>query len=254
MDLGLTGKVALVTGARTGIGRATADLLASEGAIVVGVSRQASDDAPNGVEHRCCDLAIDGAARRLISDVVADHGGHDILVNNAAVAELTRGVQDFDRAHWQRSFDLNLFAVAETVSASLEHLERRHGSIVNVSSVNAFLPSSEGAAYSATKAGLTNLTKAIATQFNGRVRANVVSPGLTATPMWLGDGGIATQLAALDHGTAKEIADATAANTPLRRFLEPTEIAAAILFLVSPIASAITGVDLVVDGGLTPTI
>ena len=125
---------------------------------------------------------------------------------------------------------------------------------MNVSSVNAFLPSSEGAAYSATKAGLTNLTKAIATQFNGRVRANVVSPGLTATPMWLGDGGIATQLAALDHGTAKEIADATAANTPLRRFLEPTEIAAAILFLVSPIASAITGVDLVVDGGLTPTI
>ncbi len=126
--------------------------------------------------------------------------------------------------------------------------------IINVATVNAKMPAAEAPSYSASKAALVNLTKSIATQYATKVRAITVSPGLTATPMWLGPEGVAEKLAATGGGTAEEIAAATAASTLLQRFLEPAELANCICFLASPRASGVTGTELIVDGGLTPTI
>jgi NAD(P)-dependent dehydrogenase (short-subunit alcohol dehydrogenase family) len=127
--------------------------------------------------------------------------------------------------------------------------------IVNVTSVNSRLPAEDATAYSASKAALLNVGKAVATEYAAKgIRVVTVSPGLTATPMWLGSDGVASQIAALQGSTLDEVAEATAASTPLRRFITPEEIANCICFLASSRASAVTGSELVVDGGLTPTI
>jgi NAD(P)-dependent dehydrogenase (short-subunit alcohol dehydrogenase family) len=246
--------VAIVTGASTGIGRAIAEALVAEGAAVVGAARRAPRDPVSGAEHREVDLAVDGAPAALVADVVRDRGRLDVLVNNAAVAQVVAGFADESLASWHSTMAVNLLAAVAAMCAALPHLAARGGAIVNVSSVNSRMPASEGPSYSASKAALLNATKGVANEYVGRVRANVVSPGLTATPMWLGQGGLAEQLGARLSADPSAIAAEAAADTPLKRFLEPSEIAAAVCFLASPRASAITGADLVVDGGLTPTI
>jgi NAD(P)-dependent dehydrogenase (short-subunit alcohol dehydrogenase family) len=254
MDLGLQGKVALVTGASTGIGHATATALRDEGAIVVGVSRRLPESPAPGVDHRTADLSLPGASATVVEGVVADHGRIDVLVNNAAHGFLAAGFVDDDVVSWQETFALNLMAAVEAMRTALPHLEARSGAIVSVTSVNARWPAADAPAYSASKAALLNATKNVANEYVGRVRANVVSPGLTATPMWLGDTGIAAEIAARNGGSAAEVAAQAAQSTPLRRFLQPEEIAAAVCFLASPKASAITGAELSVDGGLLQTI
>jgi NAD(P)-dependent dehydrogenase (short-subunit alcohol dehydrogenase family) len=126
--------------------------------------------------------------------------------------------------------------------------------IVNVASVNARVPSRQGSAYSASKAALLNFGKSVAIEYASQgIRVVTVSPGLTATPMWLGDGGIASQIADWGAGEPEAIAAATAASTPLGRFLTPEEIASCICFVASPRASAVTSTEFVVDGGVTTT-
>jgi NAD(P)-dependent dehydrogenase (short-subunit alcohol dehydrogenase family) len=126
--------------------------------------------------------------------------------------------------------------------------------IVNVASVNARVPSPQASAYSASKAALLNFGKSVAIEYASQgIRVVTVSPGLTATPMWLGDGGIASQIADWGAGEPEAIAAATAASTPLGRFLTPEEIASCICFVASPRASAVTSTEFVVDGGVTTT-
>ena len=254
MDLGMQGKVVLITGASTGIGHATAVALAEEGATVVGVSRRAPHTPVPGVDYRRVDLSLRGAAAKVVEDVVATYGGLDVLVNNAARGDLTTGFVTETDESWQAVLALNLMAAVEAMRSALPHLEARGGSIVSVTSINARLPAAQVPAYSAAKAALLNATKNVATEYAGRVRANVVSPGLTATPMWLGETGAAAQLSATSGVPAADVAAQAAESTPLGRFLEPEEVAAAVCFLASPKASGITGADLGVDGGVIETI
>jgi len=255
MDLELEGKVALVTGASTGIGWAAARLLAAEGAQVVGVSRSAPGELPGGVTHFACDLRDPDAPARAVGHAVSTHGQLDVVVNNAAAAVVHSGFVDEGEEAWAATINLNLMAAVRLMRSSMPHLVESRGAIVNVTSVNSRLPSSDGVSYSAAKAALLNLGKAVATEYAGQgVRVVTVSPGLTATPMWLGDEGIASQIAGSAGGDPDVIAEATANSTPLARFLTPEEVAVWICFAASPRASALTGAEIVVDGGLTPTI
>lgn len=255
MDLNISGQVAVVTGASTGIGRATAVALAAEGVKVVGVSRHAPDLQIDGVTHFVADLAESDAPARMIEHAAELHGRLDILVNNAASGAVFQGFLAETPDEWSATYELNLMAGVRAMHAALPLLVERGGVIVNVTSVNSRLPAEDGASYSAMKAALLNVGKAVATEYAAKgVRVVTVSPGLTATPMWLGTDGVAAQIAALQGSTLDEVAEATAASTPLRRFITPEEIAHCICFLASSRASAVTGAELVVDGGLTPTI
>jgi NAD(P)-dependent dehydrogenase (short-subunit alcohol dehydrogenase family) len=255
VDLKLAGRVAVVTGASTGIGRATAAALAGEGVKVVGVSRRPPATQLEGVSQYLADLSERAAPSRMIDHVIGLHGQLDIVVNNAATGQVYQGFLSEDPDEWSATLDLNLMAAVRSIHAALPFLVDRGGVIVNVTSVNSRLPAEDAAAYSASKAALLNVGKAVATEYAAKgVRVVTVSPGLTATPMWLGANGVASQVAALQGSTPEEVAEATAASTPLRRFLTPDEIANCICFLASPRASAVTGAELVVDGGLTPTI
>jgi NAD(P)-dependent dehydrogenase (short-subunit alcohol dehydrogenase family) len=254
MDLKLEGQVAVVTGASTGIGRATAIALANEGVRVLGVSRRPPEDEVTGVTHFVADLSEPDAPQRVVEHAVALYGRLDILVNNAATGRVSQGFVSVDDEEWAQTLSLNLMAAVRAMRAALAHLEVRGGVIVNVTSVNGRLPAQDASAYSASKAALLNLGKAVATEYAGQgVRVVTVSPGLTATPMWLGSEGVAAQIAAMNGEDPEEIASSTAASTPLGRFITPEEIASCICFVASPKASAMTGAELVVDGGLTPT-
>ncbi len=255
MDLDLTGRVAVVTGASTGIGRATAKALAAEGAHVVGVSRRPPDGDVPRVSFFAADLADPEAPTQMIEHAVGTHGRLDILVNNAAIGRVSEGFLGEAPLQWLGTFNVNLMAAVRAMQAAIPHMLQRGGAIVNVTSVNGRMPSKDAASYSASKAALLNLGKAVATEYARKgIRVVTVSPGLTATPMWLGPDGVGRQIAARTGGNADEIANAAAARTPLGRFLAPEEVAACICFLVSSRASAVTGTEVVVDGGLTPTL
>jgi NAD(P)-dependent dehydrogenase (short-subunit alcohol dehydrogenase family) len=251
MDLQLEGKRAVVTGASRGIGLATARALAAEGVAVTAGARSAGP-AVDGVEWVEVDLAEAGGPERLVEAA----GGVDVLVNNVGgggTYESPLAPTDDD---WRATLDLNLFSAVRACRAAVPSmLERGGGAIVSVSSVNGFYPTEEAPDYSAAKAALVSFSKSLANAYAKHgVRVNVVSPGVTATPMWVGEGGIADQIAASTGGTREEALAMAAAEHPIGRILEPEELAAMIVLLACGRASAVTGVDLHVDGGLTPTI
>ena len=254
MDLKLDGQVAVVTGASTGIGRATAIALAGEGVQVVGVSRRPPESESKGISFFSADLSQPDAPQLVIEHVLGLHGRLDIVVNNAAAGQVYEGFLSEEADGWAKTLDLNLMAAVRVMQAAIPRMKDRGGVIVNVTSVNSRLPAPDAAAYSASKAALLNVGKAVASEFAGQgIRVVTVSPGLTATPMWLGAEGIAHQVASMKGSSPSEVADETAASTPLGRFLTPEEVASCICFVSSPRASAVTGTELVVDGGLTPT-
>lgn len=252
MDLQLEGSVAVVTGASTGIGRATALALAAEGALVVGASRRPPETEVAGITTVLVDLASETGPADVVREAVARHGRLNILINNAAAGELNLEPLEQDDHTWSETLNLNLMAAVRATRAAMPHLVGSGGVIVNVTSVNGRVPSAQAPAYSASKAALLNFGKAIATHYVQQgVRVVTVSPGLTATPMWLGPEGVAARLEALGAGDAASLAEATAQSTPMQRFLTPEEIANCICFIASPRASAVTGTELVVDGGVT---
>jgi NAD(P)-dependent dehydrogenase (short-subunit alcohol dehydrogenase family) len=254
MDLKLDGLVAVVTGASTGIGRATAIALAGEGVQVVGVSRRPPESETKGISFFSVDLSQPDAPQLVIEHVIGLHGRLDIVVNNAAAGQVYEGFLSEEADGWAKTLDLNLMAAVRVMQVAIPHMKDRGGVIVNVTSVNSRLPAPDAAAYSASKAALLNVGKAVASEFASHgIRVVTVSPGLTATPMWLGAEGIAQQVASMKGSSPSEVADETAAGTPLGRFLTPEEVASCICFVASPRASAVTGTEFVVDGGLTPT-
>ncbi len=150
--------------------------------------------------------------------------------------------------------ELNFLSAVRACRAAIPSmLERGGGSIVTIASVNSFLPDPSGIDYSVAKAALVSFSKSISLAYAKRgIRASVVSPGLTATDMWLGRDGIAEQAAALTGGTKQDAIAAAEAEVPIGRFLDPDEIARVVALVASEAASGMTGTEIVVDGGLNP--
>ena len=199
MEFELEGRVAVVTGASRGIGRAVVDELVAEGVKVVAGARDVTSlKGLHGVSALAVDLSTSAAPSQLIHFAVDTHGGLDFLVNNVAGARLHfSGFESIDDEDWQWAFDTNFFSAVRAIRAALPHLRERRGAIVNVSSLNGRIPAVEAPEYSATKAALNNLSRALALELaSAGVRVNVVSPGPVLTDMQTGTGGIAEQVAA----------------------------------------------------------
>jgi NAD(P)-dependent dehydrogenase (short-subunit alcohol dehydrogenase family) len=250
------GKVAVVTGAASGIGLATVEKLVGAGARVL--AADLDEDAGRALEARFagavafarCDVtrldelkaAIDGAAGRF--------GGLDVLFNNAGRGGTPAGVADFDAQGWDDTFALLLRAVAAGTSFALPHLKRRGGgAIVNTSSISALEAGWAPIAYSVAKAGVLHYTRMAATELSPlRIRVNAVLPGLIATGIFGHSLGLPPeQTKALQDGVAAR----SGALNPIGRAGLPADVADAVLFLASDAAGFVTGTHLVVDGGIT---
>jgi NAD(P)-dependent dehydrogenase (short-subunit alcohol dehydrogenase family) len=255
VDLGLAGRVCVVTGSTGGIGLATARMLASEGARVVVSGRdeerveRAREEA--GAELGVArDLSAPGGAEALIAEATARVGAVDVLVNNVGIAyqaafdELTDG-------QWDELWQLNVMSSVRAIRAVLPGMrERRRGAIVNVSSSAAKRPSTSMPNYSVTKAAMLSLSRLIADVYSGDgVRCNAVTPGPTATEAWLGEGGLADQQAARTGKTRDEVLAVVGSGRPLGRMADADEIAAVVVFLCSDRASYVTGAAWSADGG-----
>ncbi|MBB5867569.1 NAD(P)-dependent dehydrogenase (short-subunit alcohol dehydrogenase family) [Allocatelliglobosispora scoriae] len=262
MDLHLSGKIAVVTGASKGIGLAITRALLGEGVVVVAGARTAgpelSDLAGQGTVLAVpVDLATPDGPARLIAAAVAEFGGLDILVNNVgAVRPRTGGFLSVTDEDWIAALNLNFLAAVRTTRAALPHLiQRGAGSIVTINSVNASLPDPLVIDYSAAKAALGSFSKSLSKEVGPRgIRVNTVSPGPVSTGLWLGDGGVAQTIARAEGGDPDAIARQAAGGSVTGRFTRPEEVADLVLLLASDRSANVTGADFVIDGGLIATL
>jgi meso-butanediol dehydrogenase / (S,S)-butanediol dehydrogenase / diacetyl reductase len=247
----LEGKVAIVSGGGTGIGAAAARRFAREGAKVVVTGRRAEPLEEVAAETGCRvvagDTADDDHVREAVAAAVGAFGGLDIVVANAGLGFGGAAV-DVDNERWDRTLDVNVTGAFRLVRAAIPALiERGGGSIVLISSVNAFVSGTESAAYGTSKAAMNGLARSIAVDYGPRgVRANALCPGWVVTPM----GDRAMQELMKERGISLEEAyDLVTRYTPLRRPATADEIATCCLFLASDESSIVTGTALVADGG-----
>jgi len=249
-------RVAIVTGAASGIGLATAQRLCLEGAFVVLVDRNA-DVLRTALGHmpdpaRASSIRLDivdeTCVQQSVIDVLERHGRIDVLCNNAGIGGDHRSLAtDQNVDDWEIVMAINLYgAVRYTKYVSRAMCEAGRGAIVNTASVAGIRSGAGGNAYSASKAGLINFTQTAACDL-GRwgVRVNAVCPGLTATPL---------TKTMFDYARSVGKEDKLGSRCELRRYGKPSEVAAAIAFLASDDASFITGQALAVDGGNTASL
>jgi 3-oxoacyl-[acyl-carrier protein] reductase len=245
----LAGRVALVTGAGSGIGRASARRLAAEGAAVVvtdldpDAARETA--APLGARALALELDVtdENAIAAAVAETVQRFGALDVLHANAGVPQRVVPLEELDAAQWRRIVEVNLTGPFLCVRAAIAELKRARGAVVVTSSVSSMRTRDGMAAYIASKAGLNGLVHALAFELTpARVRVNAVLPGPVATPL----------LEALELGDSPQ-ATLTQAElgVPLGRLIPPENIAAAVAYLASDEALDITGVLLPVDGGRT---
>ena len=258
MDLGLSGKRALVTGASKGIGLAVVRRLVAEEVAVVGGSRQSSDELAalgkeGEVSHVSVDLTSDQGPSQLVSAAL-DVGPIDILVNNAgAVTPRLEGFVSVTDEQWRTTMNLSFMAAVRTTRALLpQMIARGDGSIVNNASVNATLPDPLVIDYSAAKAALVNFSKALSKEVGPQgIRVNTVSAGPVSTDLWLGANGVAATVSGAQGSSPDDIARGAVKEAATGRFTTPEEIADLIVFLASSRASNVTGANYIIDGGLS---
>jgi NAD(P)-dependent dehydrogenase (short-subunit alcohol dehydrogenase family) len=260
MELGLAGRRAIVTGASKGIGLALTRRLVSEGATVIGGSRETTQElkelaAGGRVTAVNVDLTSATGPEELVAAALSD-GPVDVLVNNAgAVTPRVDGFLSVTDDEWRRTIELTFLAAVRTTRAVLSHMvDRRRGVVINTASVNSILPDPLVIDYSAAKAALASFSKGLSKEVgrNG-IRVNAVAPGPVSTGLWLGDNGVAASVSAAAGESADNVARNAVTSAATGRFTTAEEVADLIAFLVSDRAANITGVDYVIDGGLIQT-
>ncbi len=256
MSQQLQGKVAVITGAASGIGLATVERFIEEGAQVIAADIQ--EQAGQALQARMgdqlryvhCDVTQPAQIKAAIDLAVAHFGGLDILFSNAGAVGSTTGVQDWDADGWDFTQALLLRSVVAGASFATPHMVARGGgSIISTSSISALQAGYAPLAYSVAKAGVLHFTRVAATELSAhRIRINAVVPGFIATSIFGSSMG-------MDADKAAELAKLVAARSgeanPIGRSGMPLDIANAVLFLASDASSFITGTHLTVDGGLT---
>jgi len=243
MNIDLSGKTALVTGSTRGIGRAVAQALAESGARVAIVGRDkdkasaVASELGKGSVGFACDVSDGASVTQLIADVEKEFGGIDILVNNAGITRdnLVMRLKDDD---WDQVLDANLKGAFLTIrAASRGMMKKRAGRIINMASIVGLTGNKGQANYAASKAGLIALTKSVAKELGSRnILVNAIAPGFIETEM--------------TDAMTPEARAGLSGLIPLERLGKTEDIAAAVVFLASDMASYITGQVLVVDGGM----
>ncbi len=252
----LQGKVAVVTGAASGIGEATVELFVAEGAQVLAADKHAEAGAAlaarlgPAVHFMPCDVTDCAQLKAAIDMAAAHFGGLDILFSNAGAGGTAAGVEAFDPASWDATQALLLRSVAAGAAYAVPHMRQRGGgAIINTASVSALQAGYAPLCYSVAKAGVLHYTTVAAAELSAhRIRINAIVPGFIATRIFGG-------LMQLDHAKAgalaAQIAERSGTANPIGRAGLPRDIAEAALFLASDAAGFITGTHITVDGGLT---
>jgi NAD(P)-dependent dehydrogenase (short-subunit alcohol dehydrogenase family) len=250
MLISFENKVALVTGAGSGLGLATAKAFAESGASVVLADRNeesarsaASDLAANGHKTLAvrCDVSNDAEVEAMVQKTVAAFGRLDAAYNNAGIQNLLAEIADATRQDYDRVMGVNLGGVWSCMKFELQHMRKQgSGAIVNCSSLGGLVGGAERANYHAAKHGVLGLTKSAALEYAARgIRINAICPGLIQTPM-------SDQMVAAGQGEALK---AMEKSVPMGRVGRPEEIASSVLWLCSDAASYVTGQSISVDGG-----
>ena len=243
MDLGLTGRVAVVTGGNRGIGAETARLLGEEGATALAVSRSAGIDV----------TALDAAAQILER---LDGRAPDILVNNAGTS-YAKPLGELSEEDWQLQWDLNVMASMRLMRAFVPQMaERGWGRVVNVASTAGKRPSAAMPDYSVAKAAELSLSRLFADRYAAKgVLVNAICPGPVKSEMWMAEGGLLDQSQEMSGAASRDEAlEAAGSKRPIGRLAEVEEIAGAIAFLCSERASYVAGSAWSVDGGTVAVI
>ncbi|HLY50508.1 MAG TPA: glucose 1-dehydrogenase [Solirubrobacteraceae bacterium] len=253
MTLGLEGKVALVTGGASGIGRATALMFGREGARVIvadiddaGSAETAAliSEAGGDALHVPCDTSDPSQVDALVGAAVKRFGRLDCAFNNAGIGGASAPLADYQLEAWNRVLAVNLTGVFLCMQSELRQMVAQGtGAIVNAASVVGVIGYPHLAAYTAAKHGVIGLTRTAALEYARHgIRVNAVCPGWTETPMVMDEGAA--------PASDPEVYAAIAAMAPMRRLGQPDEIAGAVVWLCSDAASFVTGHPLIVDGGV----
>lgn len=258
MDLELTDKVAVVTGANKGIGLAITKALAAEGARVIAGSISTGNlEGLDRVTPVAVNLLEADGPALLVQKAIDQHGHLDVLVNNVGAVRIrVDGFLATSDEEFEWALQMNFFTGLRATRAALRPmLERGSGSIVNIASVNSFFqPDAATVDYGAAKAAVVNLSKSLSQEFGSQgIRVNCVSPGQVSTDLWLGEHGVAETFAKASGVDADSVRETAASGIATGRFSTPQEVATLVTMLASDRSANVTGVNYVIDGGLIKT-
>jgi NAD(P)-dependent dehydrogenase (short-subunit alcohol dehydrogenase family) len=239
INLGLAGRVVLVTGGVRGVGAGISSVFGEQGATVITCARRAVEGLP--YEFHSCDIRDDDAVKELIDTIADRHGRLDVVVNNAGGSPFVLTAESSAKFN-RKIIELNLIGALSVSQHANAHMQnqQRGGSIINICSLSGRRPSPGTGAYGAAKAGLESLTQTLAVEWGPKVRVNSCVVGM-----------VETEQSELFYGDAESIA-AISKNVPLGRLAKPVDIGWATAFLASEAASYISGASLEVHGGGEP--